>query len=195
MPSELNDTEKSILEAAGQLFMKHGIRRVSVEEISREAGLSKMTFYKYFANKADVAKAFLLHQSDKAMQGSRQVMGQPIPFAEKVKQIIRQKMDDTEGISQEFVKDIFQDERLGLQEVIKTMRKNALDEMLAYFKEAANNGEMRKDIHPQFIAYFLDKINEMAADEKLLKLYKNEQALIMELTNFFFYGLGIKHEK
>lgn len=54
--------------------------------------------------------------------------------------------------------------------------------------------EIRKDINPQFIAYFLEKINEMAADEKLLKLYKNEQELIMELTNFFFYGLGITNE-
>jgi AcrR family transcriptional regulator len=35
-----------IASTAEKLFMKFGIRRVSVEEICREASVSKMTFYK-----------------------------------------------------------------------------------------------------------------------------------------------------
>jgi hypothetical protein len=36
-------------------------------------------------------------------------------------------------------------------------------------------------------------MNEMAVDEHLITHYESEQALIMELTNFFFYGLGVKN--
>ena len=53
------DSSKSldILNTARQLFWKHGIRRVSVEEVCREAGVSKMTFYRSFPNKIELAKA------------------------------------------------------------------------------------------------------------------------------------------
>ena len=34
-----------------ELFWKYGTKRVTVEEICREAGVSKMTYYKFFKNK------------------------------------------------------------------------------------------------------------------------------------------------
>ncbi len=46
-----------VLAAARELFWKHGLKRVTVEEICREAGVSKMTFYKFFPNKVTLAKA------------------------------------------------------------------------------------------------------------------------------------------
>ena len=47
---------ESITSAAKSLFWKHGIRRVSIEEICEDAGVSKMTCYKYFSNKTAIAK-------------------------------------------------------------------------------------------------------------------------------------------
>ena len=48
--------ETQIVETAEDLFTNHGIRRVTVEEIWRRAGVSKMTFYKYFANKIELVR-------------------------------------------------------------------------------------------------------------------------------------------
>ncbi|GJM33355.1 MAG: hypothetical protein DHS20C18_23560 [Saprospiraceae bacterium] len=192
--SENPTKQQELLEAAGELFMKHGIRRVTVAEICQEAGVSKMTFYKYYSNKADLAKAYFLKVANKGMEDYRSIMRQDIAFATKVQQVIQLKLKNTEGISQEFVKDIYQDKRLGLHKIIETKKKESLNEMLRDFEQAAAKGAIRKGINSQFIVYFLDKITEMAVDEKLLALYRNEQELIMELTNFFFYGLGIKDE-
>lgn len=46
-----------VLVASRELFWKHGLKRVTVEDICREAGVSKMTFYKFFPNKVTLAKA------------------------------------------------------------------------------------------------------------------------------------------
>ena len=48
-----------IVETAKDLFMRYGIRRVTIDEICRTAGASKMTFYKYFSNKIALLKEIL----------------------------------------------------------------------------------------------------------------------------------------
>jgi AcrR family transcriptional regulator len=45
-----------LFKAGRKLFWKYGFRRVSVDEICREAGVSKMTFYRAFEDKQDLAK-------------------------------------------------------------------------------------------------------------------------------------------
>lgn len=46
-----------ILQAAARLFVQHGYRKASVDEIARQAGLAKGTIYLYFKSKAEI----LLH--------------------------------------------------------------------------------------------------------------------------------------
>ena len=48
-----------ILETAYQLFARHGIQAIGVDEIIRRAGVAKATFYHQFASKNDLVLAFL----------------------------------------------------------------------------------------------------------------------------------------
>ncbi|RNA66929.1 TetR/AcrR family transcriptional regulator [Alteribacter keqinensis] len=48
-----------ILFTAEKLFLSKGVRSITVEEITREAKVSKATFYKYFADKQDIIKHVL----------------------------------------------------------------------------------------------------------------------------------------
>ena len=46
-----------LVTTAQELMMRHGIHRVTVEEICSDANISKMTFYKYFKNKIELTKS------------------------------------------------------------------------------------------------------------------------------------------
>ena len=48
-----------ILETAYALFSRHGIQAVGVDEIIRQAGVAKASFYHHFASKDDLVLAFL----------------------------------------------------------------------------------------------------------------------------------------
>jgi AcrR family transcriptional regulator len=48
-----------ILEAAYELFSHHGIQAVGVDEIIRQSGVAKATFYHHFASKDALVLAFL----------------------------------------------------------------------------------------------------------------------------------------
>lgn len=51
----------SILEAAGLLFRKFGIRSISMDEIAAELGMSKKTIYQYVENKTGLVEKVLEH--------------------------------------------------------------------------------------------------------------------------------------
>lgn len=49
----------SILEAAGSLFRKFGVRSISMDEIASEMGMSKKTLYQYVENKTELVEKVL----------------------------------------------------------------------------------------------------------------------------------------
>jgi len=51
-PFTLDQTAESIISTATQLFWWRGLRSVTMDEIAREAGVSKKTIYKHFKDKA-----------------------------------------------------------------------------------------------------------------------------------------------
>ena len=53
------DQKCHIIKTAGELFFRLGIRSVSIDDICRELGMSKKTFYVYFASKDELIEQML----------------------------------------------------------------------------------------------------------------------------------------
>ena len=51
--------EERIINSARELFIKYGIKKVSMNEIAKNAGVTKKTVYSYFVNKADLINYFI----------------------------------------------------------------------------------------------------------------------------------------
>jgi len=51
MKTTSNPKREQILTTGKELFWKFGFKRVTIEEICKEAGVSKMTYYKFFTTK------------------------------------------------------------------------------------------------------------------------------------------------
>lgn len=180
---------KKILIAAKELFWKYGFKRVTIEEVCREANVSKMTFYKHFKNKMELIKYLLNQIYDKAMKEYREIMDSNLSFPDKVKKSIDLKMIQTQNISNEFMDDYVRHADPEMLEFLNQIKTKNLKMIVDDYTEAQKNGEIRNDIKPEFILYFLNHMFEMIQDENLEKMYSNPQDLIMEMTNFFFYGV------
>jgi AcrR family transcriptional regulator len=53
------DVRQRILDSAYDLFSRHGVRGVGVDEVIARAGVAKATLYRHFPSKDDLALAFL----------------------------------------------------------------------------------------------------------------------------------------
>jgi AcrR family transcriptional regulator len=55
----MDEKRLEILERASAVYMKFGIKSVTMDDLSRELGVSKKTIYKYFADKNDLVKSII----------------------------------------------------------------------------------------------------------------------------------------
>jgi AcrR family transcriptional regulator len=179
-----------IQEAACELFWKHGFKRVSVEEVCEKAGVSKMTFYRFFTNKVELAKAVYEKVSNKGIASFKEIMLAEIPAEEKMKRILLLKQEGSNQISNEFLADFYTSKELGLKDFVEAKTTEMWHMMLADFKEAQQNGTFRKDFKPEFLLFVAQKLTELFNDPALLSLYDNPQDLVMEFANLFIYGIS-----
>lgn len=183
------------MSTAHDLFWKHGFKRVSIEEICKKAGVSKMTFYRFMPNKTALAKAVFDEVVEEGLQRFKSILVEETDSAEKIRKMVQMKMEGTDSISKEFLQDFYNNDELGLKEHIEKKTEQSWKEILKDFKDAQEKGWFRRDLKPEFLFYFSQKMGEMIVDEKLLKLYNSPQELILELTNFFSYGISPRDRK
>ena len=184
-----NEKYDAILKTAHDLFWKFGFRRVTIEEVCREASVSKMTFYRFFSNKYDLVKEVVNDLFDHIDDDYNKLMSQDIPFEEKVKKQLLMKFEGTHDISAELIKDIYGDHESEIFKLWKSRADNMLKTVMKDYAEAQNKGEIRKDMKLEFMLYMSNKTTEIASDPELQTMYPDMQSLIMEIANMFFYGI------
>lgn len=185
----VNDKYLDILNSTRSLIWKFGIKRVTVEEICREAGSSRVTFYKYFENKEDVVLAVVKELVETNLGLYREILEADKPYTEKVKDLIQLKMQQSDQLSSDLIRDLYSPESGKVYEYFSKATVSNLKTIEQDFRKAQEEGDLRQEIRIEFILYFLNKLIEMSTDDYLLTIYKTPGELISELTRFFFYGV------
>lgn len=189
----MNDSRKSaenkLIETAKALFGKYGIRKVSVEEICREAGVSKMTFYRHFSNKDDIAIKTLGYYFTEKMETLEHILDENILFEEKLRKIVEIKMMYLKDIDNELVKEVFSDRETAPGKFIGELLDEQRRRTREIFARLQKKGEIRGDIKVELVMYVMENLWQAFADEELLKLYSDKAKMYEELIKTTYYGL------
>ena len=94
---------QQIVVSATELFMRYGVKRVTVEEICKTAKVSKMTFYKFFDHKIDLAEYIIFSILGEGQSKFDSIINSDDTFQQKVNQFISFKMEYAKIISKEFL--------------------------------------------------------------------------------------------
>lgn len=181
---------RQLLESAKDLFWKYGFKRVTVEEICETASVSKMTFYRFYQNKMEIAKAVFDMVIDKGIEDFRELMRSEISAPEKMRKMLQMKFEGTNDISKEFMMDFYNNPDLEVSAHIQKRSGEVWMSIIEDFRQGQKEGWLRKDFKPEVILMLSQKIMELASDEKVLGLYSSPQDLVMEIANFFTYGIS-----
>ncbi len=181
---------KDIISVARDLFWKHGFKRVSVEEICRTAKVSKMTYYKYFPNKTELAKTIFNKVVEDGEKQFREIIKEDSPAAEKIEKMILIKMESTNNISPEFLQDFYTGSEPELQAFVEERTKKTWDLLINDFKQAQEAGIFRKDFKPEFMFKIQNMLIGIFEDESITGMFESRQELIMEFVNLMIYGIS-----
>ena len=190
MDSTGNDKHNQIMDTAKELFWKYGIKRVTVEEICREAEVSKATFYKYFSNKTGLVKQLMTRVGEEALAKYDRIWNQDIPYPEKVKGFMKLKKEQTDNMSREFYDDYMLHADPELAEFLASQTAGYMKRLRDDYATAQKRGDIRKNIKPEFIIYMINHLYDLASsDEHLINMYDSPQELALEILDFFLYGI------
>ena len=189
-----NKKYNSILKTAKTLFWKHGIRRVTIEEICKEAGVSKMTFYKHFPNKIELAKTILENLIQSSMAKFKGIIESEMPFSEKMKEIFLLKIEGMNNFSMEFINDIYTNPETGLKGYMESQQKKSMQLTVDFYTNAKAKGFIRPDVKIDFLLAFSNQIVEMMKNAQLMAQYEEPQDFIIEAMNVLFYGITTGNE-
>lgn len=185
-----NKKRDAILNASKKLFWKHGFRRVSVEEICQEAKTSKMTFYRFFPNKIELAKNVLDRYLEESMITFRKITGENSSGSVKMEKLIQMKLDGSNDISKEFIQDFLIINDLDISNYLENKLKLFWEEGIAELKNGQKEGWIRSGVNIEFLFYFSEKIIPLINDDIALKFFNSPKELIGELTNLIIYGIS-----
>lgn len=66
--SIMNPREVAIIEAAFRVFSRYGVQRTTMNDIAKEAGISRQTLYNTFSNKDEVLRATIRLHTERTIQ-------------------------------------------------------------------------------------------------------------------------------
>jgi AcrR family transcriptional regulator len=186
--TEKNSTKKvQIVKTGDVLFSTYGVKRVTVEEICREAGVSKVTFYKYFPNKLELFKHIWTGWSDDIFERLLDLERSGASFMEQMQAIVEFKMELLAKMSPQIIEDVLHSGP-ELTEFIRELRARSMTRFFTFVEKARKSGEMR-DIKTEFLLATLDCLTRLAENDDLRRLYPTDLDFFRELNDFFFFGI------
>lgn len=158
--------EEQILNAAKKLFTNYGFKKVSMDEIASEAGVTKKTVYTYFSSKEELLKYCIKEELQNMRKIIENVESKKLDFMETVHQVIYNLLKYKKSCK--FLKMLFKESEILKNEQLK-------DNLKIVDKEIQNY--IRKQLE---LAIQNDKIEVQNIDITTFLIYKMYIALMID---------------
>ena len=169
----------SLIATGERLFIKHGMSRVSVEEVCRQTGVSKPTFYSHFENKADLGRRIAELWLEEGIKRIDEIQVAQIPFTAKLQQILDVRQEFAVRPGPEFFEDLI---RLDID------MSHILESVMGFFTHSQARGDIRGDVPPQVLLAAYNSLNSLQHDPRIRELYKDSESLATDVFTLFYYG-------
>ncbi len=179
---DVNKLEKPIVRkimgAARSLFFRYGTKKVSIEEICREAGVSKMSFYRHFKDKDDISFYVLEKHFTDRMNEYEGILKQDMPFEDKLKKILYIKIENVNSISDEMLKEILTEKYSMIGKWLAEQNIKETEKIREFIYSAQAKGEIWSDIKVELVLIMIEKTWGLLSDNKLLEIYESKAQML-----------------
>ncbi len=184
-------TKKDQIEqTANELFMKHGFKKVTVDEICRKAKVSRKTYYTYFENKNALVLSILEKMTSKMIGAYKDLINnESISFSEKIRELLKMKFEANADFSMEFVSDFFHPDAGELLVFFQNLVNESFRITKDFFVAAQQKGEMNLALNIDFVLWNMQKQMEICSTPEALAMFDDAQSMTRQLSELLIYGI------
>ena len=157
----------NIMGTALKLFMRFGIKSVSMDDIAREMGMSKKTLYKYFSSKKDlILQVTTMHNEEeqRAMEEisttSKDAIDEMVLITNYVRGMVRE-------LQPTIIFDLKKYHKESWKKIEAIHTECVYENILQNLKNGQKQGLYRKDVDCDMVARFYTGSTMMLMEEKL----------------------------
>lgn len=179
-----------ILRGAEELFMRFGIRSVSMDDLARHLGMSKKTLYQHVPDKDElvlmVARAHM-ERSKALTESIRREARNPIEELARISTCIRSAM---ESLNPSLLFDLQKFHQRAWNAWLEFKRGYLRESIVRLLRKGMEEGYIREDIDPEVMASMRIEMVQLAFNSELFSGNRFSLSELQEqLYDHFVYGL------
>ena len=185
------DISKDIVVKAESLFLKLGIRSVSMDEICRELGMSKKTLYQYFNTKDALVKSVIETHVEREQVEIDEIVASSKDALDELSKIGSKVIRNIEDVSASTLHDLQKYYRSSFNILMKKQDGFIYECFFKNINRGISEGLFREDVNPEIVARIYAKTSYFVVDalsDPNIK-YTRKQ-LIQELYNYHVRGIA-----
>ncbi len=193
MVADETDIKQAIADVAHEKFSQFGFKRVTMDEIAAELGISKKTVYKHFNSKEAILEEIVEQRLKRGLAALKALLSETGSVDERMKRL-----------GEIFPRFVDPDWQRLISDVAHTVPSvsHKIQGVLTYFitkvapailKEGQKEGSVRKDLNIDlFTAAYLGAAKELFNSDFLQKHPVTEEVLPKQLLKIFLEGVLVR---
>lgn len=185
------DFQNKILIGAKELFFKHGVKRVTMDDIARHIGMSKKTLYHIFNNKEDIIRTLLTHNLEQNKQQFESISNKSNNSIQEIIMLMEHLAQMFSKINPHVFYDL-QKYHLEIWKLFKEFKEDFLfQKIVMNLERGIEEGLYRPDINKVILARMRIEQTEMALNPMLFlpEEYKIGEIQVA-LLDHFLHGIA-----
>lgn len=180
-----------ILEKSAEIFMRYGIKAVTMDDLARELGISKKTIYKYFSDKKELVKQIVLMKTEldklmceTAQKNSENAIDEMFMMTQFVQEMFGDVHTSVFFDLQKYYSEAWQ--------IMENHKNNYVQKLIeTNIVRGIEEGLFRDDIHPEIIAAaYFSSLNTMFDGVTFTSSKYKLTEIFIELIRFQIRGLA-----
>jgi AcrR family transcriptional regulator len=187
---ENDQTRDKILQGALELFLKYGIRSVSMDDIARHLSISKKTIYQYFVDKDDIvtqATANHMVHTKTDFDNLTRMSKNALDELMRIQMFMRKNMQD---MNPSLLFDLKKYHNKAWAAWIDHKNKDIRESVVRNLKQGIEEGLYRSNLNPEILAVLRIESIQWLYDSPILAGEKYKIVDIQtQMLDHFMYGL------
>ena len=148
----MNSKQLDLLERAGLVFMKVGIRSVTMDDIANQLGVSKKTLYNHFTDKSHLVREIISLRIEQDQNSCKNFTINSINAIDELLQMSKFVVETLSSINPTVFHDLQKSHPDAWQITVNHLWEFVYNQFINNIERGINEGLYRKDVHKEIYA-------------------------------------------